>query len=306
MSVKVNKRSLGQYFTRNPIWFDNIVEDYIAGCNRVVDPFAGGGDILALFPHTLGYDIDPTLGWTVNDSLVSIPRGEPGDLCITNPPYLARNSATRRGIPFKGHPYDDLYLRAIGQCLYSFDRVVALIPESFLLNDHFKERLAWVNIIEADLFDDTDCPVLLAGWGKDETKDFIVRKNGVLLGPWSNLNQTVPTTLNEPMRFNDPDGDLGLICFDSTTAPSIRFCRGDEVDGVSPTGRSKTRISGSFEVNDALIARCNDLLDDLRRSSHDLMLSPFKGNMKDGRRRRRLDFTTARKIVNAAIEAGVV
>ena len=48
------------------------------------------------------------------------------------------------------------------------------------------------------------------------------------------------------------------------------------------------------------IDECNAILGDIRKTSHDIILSPFKGNMKNGVRRRRLDFLTCRAIMERA------
>jgi len=46
----------------------------------------------------------------------------------------------------------------------------------------------------------------------------------------------------------------------------------------------------------------NAVLNRLRTESSDLILAPFKGNAKSGRRRRRLDYEVARAILDAAIK----
>ena len=52
-----------------------------------------------------------------------------------------------------------------------------------------------------------------------------------------------------------------------------------------------------------LIKEANNILKELRKNTQDIILSPFKGNMKDGRRRRRLDFKTARAILENAYQS---
>lgn len=52
----------------------------------------------------------------------------------------------------------------------------------------------------------------------------------------------------------------------------------------------------------SLIAECNAILDQFREETHDLPLSPFKGNRHDGVRRRRLDYASARAILELAYE----
>jgi hypothetical protein len=58
------------------------------------------------------------------------------------------------------------------------------------------------------------------------------------------------------------------------------------------------------ELSDAevskLISRANAILSRIRQASCDLVLAPFKGNDKNGKRRRRLDYALARRILNLA------
>ncbi len=270
--------------------------------NRVVDPFAGAGDLLAPFPNTLGYDVDPSLGWHVNDSLSSIPQPDSGDICVTNPPYLARNSATRRGIVgddrFGG--FDNLYLLALDRCLSAFDKVVAIVPETFIHSGLFRDRLAFVNIIEGKMFDDTNYPVVVAGFAKESSPDFMLYKNGKPLGSWRALASILPTQETD-VRFNDPKGSLGIVCIDSTKGKAISFIEGSAISAtITDKGRSITRVSG-VTASRALIAECNRILDTIRTKTKDAILSPFKGNTNAGERRRRLDFTLARRIIAQAM-----
>jgi hypothetical protein len=48
----------------------------------------------------------------------------------------------------------------------------------------------------------------------------------------------------------------------------------------------------------------NRILDAHRAATHDLLLSPFKGNARNGVRRRRLDYATARAILERALVLG--
>ena len=50
-----------------------------------------------------------------------------------------------------------------------------------------------------------------------------------------------------------------------------------------------------------LVKECNRILEDYRDKTKDITLSPFKGNTKSGKRRRRLDYKTARCIIEMAI-----
>jgi hypothetical protein len=53
----------------------------------------------------------------------------------------------------------------------------------------------------------------------------------------------------------------------------------------------------------AVIKEANRGLNRIREASGDLVLAPFKGNDRNGKRRRRLDYALARRILNQAVEA---
>ena len=48
------------------------------------------------------------------------------------------------------------------------------------------------------------------------------------------------------------------------------------------------------------VDKCNEILYGIRKNSSDLLLTPFMGNTKSGKRRRRLDFRLARAIIEKA------
>ena len=52
-----------------------------------------------------------------------------------------------------------------------------------------------------------------------------------------------------------------------------------------------------------LISEANLDLNSIRGASSDLVLAPFKGNDKSGKRRRRLDYRLARSILNRAADS---
>ena len=59
-------------------------------------------------------------------------------------------------------------------------------------------------------------------------------------------------------------------------------------------------VCADDETIDKLIDHGNDILLDFRNKTSDILLSPFKGNKKNGERRRRLDYATARAILEDA------
>ena len=134
---------LGQFFTKATSWLKPQVQQFIleSRCNIAYDPFAGGGDLLLAakevlgFKETIGLDIDESLKWKTNDSLINIPHIE-NSIIITNPPYIAKQSASRKKIDLSKYflltQYDDVYLLALDKMLEAQNKVVAIIPESFL------------------------------------------------------------------------------------------------------------------------------------------------------------------------------
>jgi hypothetical protein len=89
------KQSLGQYFTTNA---DAILDGYqhLVVNKQVMDPFAGGSDLLNWAMRNgatdiQGYDLVPqSPNITQNDSLVN-PPSYSGYMLVTNPPYLSAN-----------------------------------------------------------------------------------------------------------------------------------------------------------------------------------------------------------------------
>src|SRR3546814_1893314 len=120
------KRLHGQFFTiTNP--FEHPA--FLAWAKRadiknkkLLEPFAGANhlvkmlDELELLGSWASFDIEPKApGVRSRDTLKSFPSGY--DVVVTNPPYLAKNSATRLGFSFPETHYDDLYKLAIDRCL---------------------------------------------------------------------------------------------------------------------------------------------------------------------------------------------
>ncbi|MEK7376271.1 MAG: hypothetical protein AABZ57_03780, partial [Candidatus Margulisiibacteriota bacterium] len=125
MNAATKKRTLGQFFTKNKFWLKDHILEFIksTGATIAFDPFAGDGDLLRAakeigFKKVKGLDIDRTLNWKYNDSLLSVPKIN-NSIIITNPPYLSNYSAKRKGVLddvkqyFDICKYDDLYQLAI-------------------------------------------------------------------------------------------------------------------------------------------------------------------------------------------------
>lgn len=74
---------------------------------------------------------------------------------------------------------------------------------------------------------------------------------------------------------------------------------GYDLSRISQASRLITRIRIASDIDDidAFIAACNRFLEAYRNDTADVLFSPFKGNRKDGQRRRRLDYRSARAIL---------
>lgn len=316
------KIKLGQFFTKGSQWLKPQIIDFIkkSNCDIAYDPFAGAGDLLNIsneygIAKTVGLDIDKKLNWGINDSLKSIPKID-NAIIITNPPYLAKQSATRKKISlaeyFSNSPYDDIYLVALSKMVQAQKYVVAIIPESFL-NSSFKEKnlLNSVTILEENPFNDTDVPVCIACFD-GEYKGFSkikIYKNAEFI----NFMDKITSYRLEPenslkITFNDTDGWLGIRAIDSTD--DINFIKFDYKENIKydwqnkikNTSRHFTLVSADIDCKkrNIFVNKCNEILSDIRKNSSDLLLTPFMGNTKSGKRRRRLDFRLARAIIEKA------
>ena len=320
------KRTLGQFFTKGDCWLRPQVRQFLESSKASVayDPFAGDGSLLNVVKSqidtirdTKGLDIDETLGWDANDSLLNIPPVG-NAVIVTNPPYISNYSARRKHLNaslekyFRQTEYDDVYLLALDRMLAAQEFVVAIVPETFINSPYRqKARLSSITILEENPFADTDTPVAVVCFdGRQKMLGEIrVYKDSAYICTLKDVEDArLKPTNSVSMRFNALDGWLAVRCVDTTNpGDTLRFAFKDEIEydwerGIKSSSRLLTLIDISVpdEKRRPLIAECNQLLNDLRRRSHDIVLSPFKGNMKNGVRRRRLDFQTCRAIVEQA------
>jgi hypothetical protein len=259
------------------------------------------------------------LGWEFNDSLVTIPKIKDA-VVITNPPYLSKNSAKRSNSKsyayFKDNNYADLYQLAISNVLQNFDHAIFIIPETYLNSKFFKEYLKQITIIEQNPFKDTECPICVACFSKNKKTfmdveiDFDIFKGDLFLFSKSELDirlEKYKSKSGNDMIFNTPKGSLGLRGVDGTSDDNrIRFCLpkdlGYDINNIKQSSRAITLIEIDYKIDVFFIERANNLLEDYRLKTHDVLLAPFKNNNKQGKRRRRLDFKLARQLLNKTIE----
>lgn len=320
--MNVNKKTKGQFFTiTNPFdsdfflkWFNNIPN---IKNELLLEPFAGSGNIVRML-QTIGlknqwkcFDIEPLtikgLPIKEQDILKNYPKGF--SVAITNPPYLAKNSATRNNLPFPETKYDDLYKVCLETMLNNNKYVAAIIPESFITQGLFHNRLYGVVSLTCKMFKDTDCPVCLALFNDNKTKDFVIYSDNKKIGHYQQIKQSLTRSKNSlNLSFNNPKGEIGLFGIDNTKESSIKFVIGNCIKPniVKPTSRAITRIgidTNNTNINYKLLVEiANKVLNEYREGTYDLFLTAFKGLRKDNRYRRRLDYKNAKKILDIAYE----
>ncbi len=307
------KRELGQYFTTyNPFQnsgFLNWAYECDLSKTTILEPFAGSNNLINMLQDMdlctdfKSFDIEPKNKFVKRrDTLKNFPKGF--KVCITNPPYLAQNSAKRRNLEFPNIIYDDLYKYSLEKCLENCDYVGAIIPASFFNANIFRERLSHYILLNSKMFNDTEHPVCLALF-KKYSEDVDLYNDNKYLGKLSDLKKKLPkSNINMDIRFNVPNGNLGLIAIDNTIEPSIKFVNGEEIspDRIRVSSRSITRIMipTKYKIN-SIIEKLNYNLNIFRKETYDLFLTPFKGLRKDNYYRRRLDYKLAKKLIEETL-----
>lgn len=320
-----NKRELGQYFTQENPFIHPLFKEWMnivnyTDNNIILEPFAGANNILNLIYESgynynwKCYDIEPSKenmfpNFLVEkrDTIKNFP--EDYNICITNCPYLAKNSAHRRGIYY---PWieDDLYKVCLNIMLSKCEYVAAIIPESFITANIHRDRLWGVISLTCKMFEDTDCPVCLAMFTPKHLilNGIKVYSGDIYLGILEELisiDLTGNTNYHEWI-FNDKNGNIGVKTVDNQKTDDCKFFNGDLIapEKIKISSRAFTRISGLPEnINkQEFIDKCNVILNEYRFKTKDVLMTSFKGLRKDGKYRRRLDFKTVRCIMNKALK----
>lgn len=311
-TFQLAKRQNGRFYTAgNPFLLEPFlawVEHHNLWDEKVLEPFAGSNNLIRalgeikMAEEFTSFDISPhSPDVSYRDTLKNFPSGH--TLCVTNPPWLAKNSAKRRGLDFPETPFDDIYKHSLSLCLQNCDYVAALIPATFLQSGEFRNRLETVIFLhDQRMFTDTDNPVCLALFGPHLTARIEIFDDEEKIGLLHELERALPKKSHDiEMVFNHPNGALGFIAFDNTHAPSIRFCTGEELEqyDIGFSTRMITRIHGDFENLPTVIEVLNEKLGEFRDQTGDIFLTPFKGLRKDGKYRRRMDYRLARRFIEA-------
>jgi hypothetical protein len=319
--IDAPKTSGGHFYTTQSHWLtppvSAFIEAALAEASGFLDPFAGGGHLLEVCSERFrrpvaGLDLHAE-PWPRNDSLLHIPHTNA--VIVTNPPFLAKHSASRKGVAATvAHYYreaglDDLYQIALRRCLSAARFTVAILPETFLNSAFPKDSLALVSVLERSPFQDTDNPVCVACFdthgqdGEQHARLFVEER---YCGSYAELfGFRRPRNRDNRVVFNDPFGEIALRAVDSTdpSAP-IAFLPAEHFEYERACVKVSSRLLTYLRLPELpparrleLIEVANRRLACLREASHDLVLSPFKGNNKAGKRRRRLDYALARTLL---------
>lgn len=310
----MNKKELGKFYTiNNPFklkifqkWFNSIPN---INNLEILEPFAGSNNIVNLVNCNniwKCYDIQPTknnapkFNIIKQDTIKNFPKGF--NIVITNPPYLAKNTATRKHLYYQGGEYDDLYKKCLEIMLNNCKYIAAIIPESFITANIFHNRLEYVISLTCKMFDDTYCPVCLALFSENISDDFIIYNMDNYIGKYSDLLKFKPINTGKyKFIINDPNGNIGLIGIDNNKGNNIHFVDGNTIDSklIKNTTRTFTRLTCSAKINNYQLfyQKCNEFIEEYRKNTNDIFLTSFKNLRDDGKYRRRLDFNTAKSII---------
>lgn len=183
----MNKKQLGQFFTKNSDYILQGLEKYVAD-KSVVDPFAGRGDLIKWAQKNRakdikGYDVDSE--YMDNQHVFcndSINKPLTYQFVLTNPPYLHKNKATReikdKYFTDKNSIFEDLYQVSINSILNSEEGIL-IVPLNFLSAENSdrirriffeKFRIVRLNIFEEQVFEDTTYNVISFYYKKEKEK----------------------------------------------------------------------------------------------------------------------------------------
>ena len=201
---------------------------------------------------------------------------------------VGKNSATVRGFRFPDCHYDDIYKLALERCLDNYIYVAALFPESFITENLFQERLKSFVSLTSGFFENTQHPVGFAMFNQENSKDVVVWSDNTKIGKLFFLKSIKPATkeCGVKVKFNQPSGNVGLIALDNTFEPSIRFCDVSDLKNykVKPTVRHITKLKVAEEI---WISDWNQVLNNVRKKTYDVLMTCYNGIRRDGMYRRR-------------------
>ena len=288
----ISKQLLGQYYTTtDPFNISDAFKDWYKMVPKDVtflEPFAGGGHLFKYIDVDWdGYDIAPNHpDVEQRDTLKEFPTEY--NVCITNPPYLAKTVVSRKKLPVVLN-HEDLYLDALQLCLDNCDYVAAIIPSTFWNQGLFKDRLYSWDKFDMRLFSDTDNPAGVAyfvPYKVENTKTYINGKHISL------NNENTPTSVPFDVKFNPPDSYRYIINgIDRIDGDNIHI----KIGSVEYKNTNRNIFSiHSPHIKDEHLQLINDAITEYRVSTNDFYLTSFKSLQKNGKYRKRISFKEVR------------
>ena len=146
--IKTDLKRTQHFTTRSAQICENLLE-FIPSDANLIEPFAGGEDLIELFPDASWekYDIEPTNDTIVKKDTLKTPPSYKGKWVITNPPYLAKNKAKDKEL-FQQYGLDDLYKISIKTILDS-EGGILIIPTNFFTDERSSDiRTEFLNVFD--------------------------------------------------------------------------------------------------------------------------------------------------------------
>jgi len=290
-----NKQLLGQFYTTS---------DPFAGSDafslwnslrprgvKILEPFAGAGLLYSyLDEEWVGYDIDPKIdGIIKQDTIANFPTGF--EVCITNPPYLAKTTISRQKLNVSIQ-YQDLYLDCLELMLNHCDYVAAIIPSTYYNTNLFQDRLIAWDKLDREIFSDTDVPVGVAYFAPN-SKGASLYVNG------KQIKENPPQNVSSNISFNDENGNYVLCAIDTTKGRNIHIHNDidnfDREKYLKHTSRNYSLFYSPKEIN---IDKINSFINEWRDETNDFYLTSFKSTMNSGIYRKRMNFNILKWIIS--------
>ena len=302
----MNRQDGVVYTTKNPFLYDPFIEwaeRHDIKSDYILEPFAGLNNLITML-RDIGYcnksksfDITPNDTVQYNDSISNFPRGF--NTVITNPPWLYKSSATLRGLSYNKMKYDNVYLHCIDLIINNSKQSCVIVPASFISTRLFLDKISDIILIHDKIFTDTSMPVCMVLFENNPTRKRFYHDN-TYIDDINNIHKRHLQYCNKSynnIQFNVPDGELGLVTTDSTTTKMYFYHNKEKIKLSKGGGRYYTAIKTDFTINDNIITKLNNTLNQYRKDTHDYYLTPFRGLRKDKKYRRRISYIITRKLI---------
>ena len=286
------KKINGQYFTTVSPFVGKAFEQWFAMIPKdkpFLEPFAGSGNLFKFIEARWeGYDIEPKHSLVKKrNTIKNFPKNF--DVCITNPPYLAKASATRLNLDVSIQK-EDLYLDCLDLMLENCDWIALIIPSTFFLKSKHYKRLMFWDKIDSKLFADTDTPAGVAYFGPEDYKArYFVNGEEI---------RCIDFEDKANIQYNCEKGNYVLTAIDKVNKRNIHISKDTGLFNrekyLKHTSRNYVLFYSDKELDVELI---NLFIEEWRETTKDFYLSSFKSLMKNGVYRKRMSFDQLSKII---------